>query len=80
MKEGHSNRAARRILGINQNTSHRWLHGHNGVDGLVQQGLDLRPRKAVPAAPVSSRYLLEDEHIYMADLLLGWGESAIHRS
>lgn len=70
MKEGHSNRAACRILGINQNTGHRWLHGRNGVEGLVQQGLDPRPRKAVPAAAVSSRYLSEDERIFIADRLL----------
>jgi hypothetical protein len=44
MKEGHSNRAACRILGINPNTGRRWLHGRNGVEGLVQQGLDPRPR------------------------------------
>ena len=70
MKEGHSNRAACRILGINQNTGLRWLNGRNGVDGLVQQGLDPRPRKAVPSATVSSRYLSEDERIYIADRLL----------
>ncbi len=65
IKEGHSNRAACRILGINQNTGHRWLHGRNGVEGL-----DPRPRKAVPAAAVSSRYLSEDERIFIADRLL----------
>jgi IS30 family transposase len=70
MKEGHSNRAACRILGINPNTGLRWLNGRNGVEGLVQQGLDPRPRKAVPAAAVSSRYLSEDERIYIADRLL----------
>jgi IS30 family transposase len=57
MKEGHSNRAACKILGINPNTGHRWLHGRNGVEGLVQQGLDPRPREAVPATGGSSRYL-----------------------
>lgn len=70
MKQGHSNRAACKILGINPNTGHRWLHGRNGVEGLVQQGLDPRPRKAVPAAAVSSRYLSEDERIYIADRLM----------
>lgn len=70
MKEGHSNRAACRILGINQNTGHRWLHGRNGVEGLVQQGLDPRPRKAVPTTGGSSRYLSEDERIFIADRLL----------
>jgi len=44
MKEGHSNRAACRILGINPNTGLRWLHGRNGVEGLVQQGLYPRHR------------------------------------
>ncbi|MEC3853186.1 IS30 family transposase [Paenarthrobacter ureafaciens] len=70
MKEGHSNRAACRTLGINPNTGLRWLNGRNGVEGLVQQGLDPRPRKAIPAAAVSSRYLSEDERIYIADRLL----------
>jgi len=70
MKEGHSNRAACRILGINPNTGLRWLNGRNGVEGLVQQGLDPRPRKAIPAAAVSSRYLSEDERIFIADRLL----------
>lgn len=69
MKDGHSNSAACRILGINVNTGHRWLHGRSGVEGLIQQGLDPRPRKAVPAA-VSSRYLSEDERIFIADRLL----------
>ncbi|WP_416399643.1 helix-turn-helix domain-containing protein [Burkholderia sp. LFS038] len=59
MKEGHSNSAACRILGIHKNTGRRWLHGRNGVEGLMQQGLDPRPGKAVPAATVSSRYLSE---------------------
>jgi IS30 family transposase len=70
MKEGHSNRAACRTLGINPNTGLRWLNGRNGVEGLVQQGLDPRPRMAAPAAAVSSRYLSEDERIYIADRLL----------
>ena len=55
--------------GVHVNTGHRWLHGRNGVDRLVQQGLDPRRRKAVPAA-VSSRYLSEDERIFVADRLL----------
>lgn len=70
MKEGHSNRAACRMLGINPNTGLHWLHGRNGVEGLVQQGLDPRPRMAVPAACGSSRYLSEDERIFIADRLL----------
>lgn len=70
MKEGHSNRAACRILGINPKTGLRWLNGRNGVEGLVQQGLDPRPRKAVPAAAASGRYLSEDERIFIADRLL----------
>ncbi|WP_178995594.1 helix-turn-helix domain-containing protein [Paenarthrobacter nitroguajacolicus] len=69
MKDGHSNSAACRILGINVNTGQRWLHGRGEVQGLIQQGLDPRPRKAVPIA-VSSRYLSEDERIFIADRLL----------
>ncbi|WP_370874022.1 transposase [Arthrobacter bambusae] len=36
----------------------------------MQQGLDPRPRKVVPSADGSSRYLSEDERIYIADRLL----------
>lgn len=60
MKDGHSNSAACRILGISVNTGQRWLHGRGEVQGLVQQGLDPRPRKDVPVT-ISSRYLSEDE-------------------
>ncbi|MGJ3192293.1 IS30 family transposase [Paenarthrobacter sp. FR1] len=70
MKEGHSNRAACKILGIHINTGQRWLNGRNGVEELVQQGLDPRPRKSVPTTAVSSRYLSEDERIFIADRLL----------
>ncbi|MHC6232019.1 IS30 family transposase [Arthrobacter sp. MMS24-T111] len=70
MKEGHSNSAACRILGIHKNTGRRWLHGRNGVEGLVQQGLDPRPGKAVPATGGPSRYLSENERIFIADRLL----------
>lgn len=70
MKQGLSNSAACRTLGIHQNTGQRWLHGRNGVEGLVQQGLDPRPRVAVPATDGSARYLSEDERIFIADRLL----------
>lgn len=70
MKQGLSNSAACRTLGIHPNTGQRWLHGRNGVEGLVQQGLDPRPRVAAPAVAVSSRYLSEDERIFIADRLL----------
>lgn len=70
MKEGHSISAACRILGIHRNTGHYWLHGRNGVEGLIQQGLDPRPRMAAPVAGASARYLSEDERIFIADRLL----------
>lgn len=70
MKQGYSNSEACRVLGIGRNTGHHWLHGRNGVEGLIQQGLDPRPRVAVPAAGVSPRYLSEDERIFIADRLL----------
>ena len=69
MKQGLSNSAVCRILGTHQNTGQRWLHGRNAVEGLVQQGLDPRPLKAVSAADVSSRYLSEGERIYIAERL-----------
>jgi hypothetical protein len=67
MKEGYSNSEACRVLGVSRNTVHRWLHGRNGVEGLVQQGLDPRPRMACPATGRSNRYLSEDERIFIAD-------------
>jgi transposase len=70
MKQGYSNSEACRVLGIGRNTGHHWLHGRNGVEGLIQQGLDPRPRVAVPAAGGSLRYLSEDERISIADRLL----------
>jgi IS30 family transposase len=70
MKQGYSNSEACPVLGIGRNTGHRWLHGRNGVEGLIQQGLDPRPRMARPAAGGSTRYLLEDQRIFIADRLL----------
>jgi IS30 family transposase len=70
MKQGYSNSEACRVLGVHQSTGNRWLHGRNGVDGLRQQGLVPRPRIAVPAGDVSSRYLSEDERVFIADRLL----------
>ena len=70
MKDGHSNLAACRILGISRNTGSRWLNGRNGVPGLRQQGLDPRRRLPVPVASGSSRYLSEDERVFIADRLL----------
>ena len=47
------------------------LHGRHGVEGLAQQGLDPRPRKAVREAGRSGRFLSEDERVFIADPLLG---------
>jgi hypothetical protein len=54
MKQGYSNSEACPVLGIGRNTGHRWLHGRNGVEGLIQQGLDPRPRWLVqrPVGPL----------------------------
>jgi hypothetical protein len=57
-------------LGISRNTGSRWLNGRNGVPGLRQQGLDPRRRLPVPVASGSSRYLAEDERVFIADRLL----------
>lgn len=70
MKDGLSNLAACRILGIRRNTGSRWLNGRNGVAGLRQQGLDPRRRLPVPVASGFSRYLSEDERVFIADRLL----------
>lgn len=70
MKQGYSNSEACRVLGVHRNTGNRWLHGRNGVEGLHQQGLDPRPRIVVPAVDGSSRYLSEDERVFIADRLL----------
>jgi IS30 family transposase len=69
MKHGYSNSAACRVLGIHRHTGNHWLNGRNGVGGLRQQGLDPR-RVPIPVPTEASRYLSEDERVFIADRLL----------
>lgn len=71
MKEGHSNSAACRILGIHKNTGRRWLQGATGSRAWCSRAWTRDPVKRFHPATVSSRYLSENERIFIADRLLG---------
>jgi len=70
MQQGHSNSEACRILEIHRNTGDRWLNGRKGVGALSRQML-YPPRVVVPVRTMSTRYLSEDERVFIADRLLG---------
>ena len=69
MKQGMSNAAACRIVGVNRKTGHRWRHGRSIT---VRTG-DTRRYPAItrPAHPVSARFLSEAERVAIADGLIG---------
>jgi hypothetical protein len=65
MKQGESNGAACRTIGINRKTGHRWLHGRTvlGADGRARTYPSiLRPKPAI-----STRFLSESERVAIAD-------------
>ena len=68
MREGLSNAAASRIVGVNRKTGHRWRYGRSVTTrtGVVRT----YPAIASPADPVSARYLSEAERISIADGLI----------
>ncbi|MFE5742565.1 IS30 family transposase [Streptomyces celluloflavus] len=67
MQQGVSNRDACRIVGINPKTGRRWRNGRR-PSGRSKAAPPVRP--VVPPSAVSpSRYLHEDERIYIADRL-----------
>jgi IS30 family transposase len=69
MKQGESNLAACRILGMNRKTGHRWLHGRTDTtaDGRVKTYPSIMP----PSRTISARFLSEAERVAIADGLVG---------
>ena len=65
MRQGYSNKAACRVVGINLATGRRWRNGR-GPSGN-QKGAP--PVNAVELAPGPSRYLREADRIHIADRL-----------
>ncbi|MFC9843983.1 IS30 family transposase [Streptomyces sp. NPDC060223] len=65
MQQGFSNNQACRIVGINDKTGRRWRNGRN-ADRKQKAVSPVRP-VVPPSGP--SRYLREDERIYIADRL-----------
>ena len=65
MREGMSNAAASRIVGVNRKTGHRWRYGRS----VTTRTGEVRTYPAItrPADPVSARYLSEAERISIAD-------------
>jgi IS30 family transposase len=68
MKQGMSNAAASRIVGVNRKTGHRWRYGRL----VTTRTGEVRTYPAItsPAPPVSARYLSEAERISIADGLI----------
>jgi len=68
MKQGESNAAACRKVGINRKTGHRWLHGRTdtSADGRVKT----YPSIMLPRRAISDRFLSESERVAIADSLV----------
>ena len=68
MREGMSNAAATRVVGVNRKTGHRWRYGRV----VTTRTGATRTYAAItgPAHPVSARYLSEAERIFIADGLI----------
>lgn len=68
MRQGLSNAAASRIVGVNRKTGHRWRYGRS----VMTRTGEVRTYPAItsPAHPVSARYLSEAERISIADGLI----------
>ncbi|MGW2416019.1 IS30 family transposase [Streptomyces tubercidicus] len=66
MQQGMSNNDACRIVGINPKTGRRWRNGRR-PSGRNKAAPSVRP--VVPPSASTSRYLREDERIYIADRL-----------
>src|SRR5450759_1286341 len=71
MRQGMSNSAACRIVGVNRKTGHRWRYGRSVT---VRTG-DTRTYPAIirPAPPASARFLAEAERVAIADGLIRGG-------
>jgi IS30 family transposase len=68
MRQGMSNAAASRVVGVNRKTGHRWRHGRTVTDRVGQ--VRTYPAIARPAQPVSPRFLSEAERVAIADGLV----------
>ena len=68
MRQGMSNAAASRVVGVNRKTGHRWRHGRI----VTTRRGETRTYAAIagPAQPISARYLAEAERISIADGLI----------
>ncbi|WP_434095599.1 IS30 family transposase [Streptomyces goshikiensis] len=66
MQQGLSNNDACRIVGVNPKTGRRWRNGRR-PSGRNKAASPVRP--VVPPSASSSRYLREEERIYIADRL-----------
>lgn len=71
MRQGMSNAAACRIVGVNRKTGHRWRYGRS----ITIRAGRVRTYPAItgPAQPVSARFLSEAELIAIADGLIRGG-------
>ena len=65
MRQGLSNAAASRLVGVNRKTGHRWRYGRSVTTRLGE--VRTYPAITSPAPPVSARYLSEAERISIAD-------------
>src|SRR3990172_6833198 len=70
MRQGMSNAAACRIVGVNRKTGHRWRYGRS----ITIRAGEIRTYPAITRpAPVSARFLSEAERIAIADGLIRGG-------
>ncbi len=68
MRQGTSNAAACRLVGVNRKTGHRWRYGRSVT---TRTGAVLTyPAITGPADPVSARCLVEAERVSIADGLI----------
>ncbi len=68
MRQGMSNAAASRVVGVNRKTGHRWRYGRS----VTTRTGEVRTYAAItgPAHPVAARFLSEAERISIADGLI----------
>ncbi len=69
MRQGLSNAAASRVVGVNRKTGHRWRYGRS-VTTRTDEVRTYAPITS-PAHPVAARFLSEAELVSIADGLIG---------
>jgi hypothetical protein len=69
MAQGMSNSAACREVGVNRKTGNRWRYGRRVVDRAGREHVYPPIIEQRDDGTVSARFLSEDEHIAIADLL-----------